>query len=76
MKYDCVYELNPFLPSVPTVGDMVMLKGAILGPAIYNTRQVREITNEELSPAVLITAAVVGSNFNILSRARNKCNKR
>lgn len=74
-KYDCVYELNPLLPEKPKVYQMVTLKGGILGPLLFDLHRKSLLTDETLYPATGITGLVVINNFQVLDRAKKRCNK-
>lgn len=76
MAYDCVYELNPLLPAVPEVYEMVALKTFILGPLLKSINKHHTITNDMLMPTIILSAVVVHNNMRVLDRAKNRCNKR
>lgn len=75
MKFDCVEELNPLLPSRPKIYQMVTLKASILGPTIGFLHNNKLLTDKGLLPATLITGSVVVNNFEVLKRAEKRCNK-
>lgn len=76
MQYDCVRELNPLLPTVPTVGEMLLLKTTIILPSYTAIHEAVTITNEDLYGPILITSWVVQNNLRVLDRVKRNCNKR
>ncbi len=76
MAYDCVYELNPLLPAVPEVYEMVALKTIILGSLLKSINKHHTITNDMLMPTIMISAIVVHNNMRVIDRAKKRCNKR
>ena len=76
MQYNCVRELNPLLPAVPTVGEMLFLKTTILLPSYTAINEAVTITNEDLYPTMFLTAMVVHSNLRVLDRVERNCQKR
>ena len=76
MQYDCVKELNPLLPSVPTVGEMLFLKTTILLPSYTAIHEAVTITNEDLYAPIFLTAMVVHNNLGVLDRVKRDCKKR
>ena len=75
VKYDCIKEANPLLPSRPTVGEMASFKLAIMFPA-YNSVGFENITNRELIFPIIFTAGVVANNYNVVGKARHRCELR
>lgn len=77
VKYDCITEFNPLLPSRPLVHEMLLLKTAVIMPS----RQFL-YTEEELiwydSINALITGYAAYRNYKITKEAANSsyCNKR
>ena len=76
MQYDCVKELNPLLPEIPTVSEIVLLKTAILLPSYTAIHRAVTITNEDLYAPIFLTAMVVQNNLRVLDRAEGNCQKR
>ena len=76
MQYDCVYELNPLLPRIPTLSEMLFLKGVILIPSYSAIHEAVTITNEDLYAPILLTSMVVHNNMQVLDRVKGTCNKR
>ena len=66
IQYDCVSEVNPLLPEVPDVSDMVLLKTIILGTAPINRQEDMQMIN-------YITGVVVINNIAVWDRARKRC---
>ena len=75
MKWDCVQEANPLLPSVPSIMEMTTLKGLVLLPA-YEAIGYENITRAEMVFPILLTAGVVASNIDITNKASELCNRR
>ena len=76
MRYNCVKELNPLLPSVPTVKEMLVLKSVTLIPSYTAVDRALTIRDEDLYGPMLLTALVVQNNFRVLDRVEDKCNLR
>ena len=76
MQYDCVRELNPLLPTVPTIGEMLFLKTTILLPSYTAIHRAVTITNEDLYAPIFLTAMVVQNNLRVLDRVKRNCKKR
>ena len=76
MKYNCVRELNPLLPEVPTISQTVLLKTVVLVPTYTSINRAVTITDADLVIPNLITAAVVISNYNVLDNAKRNCQLR
>ena len=76
LKYDCVYEANPLLPRQPRIGDMLLLKVAVLGPVFSYIDSIDPITDEDLAIPNLITGLVVLNNIKVTKQASKNCNKR
>ena len=74
IKYDCIQEGNPLLPSRPSVLEMMTLKTVVLGTG-YSTIGWEKVTKSELMIAILTTSAVVANNYRLLDQARGSCNK-
>ena len=75
MKWDCVREANPLLPSVPSIMEMTTLKGLVLLPA-YEVIGYENITRADMVIPLLLTAGVVVSNMDITDKAADLCNRR
>ena len=75
VKYDCIKEANPLLPSIPTIGEMAVFKVAIMAPA-YNSVGFDNITNRDLFFPIVLSAGVVASNYNIVGKAKHRCSLR
>tara|TARA_B100000212_G_C27250728_1_gene480111 strand:+ start:277 stop:786 length:510 start_codon:yes stop_codon:yes gene_type:complete len=75
VKYDCIREANPLLPSRPTIGEMASFKLAIMIPA-YDSVGFENITNRELIFPIIFTAGVVANNYNVVGKARHRCSLR
>lgn len=75
VKWDCMSEANPLLPEVPTIAEMVILKGAILLPT-YGAIGYENITRAELVAPLLLGGFVVHHNLKLTRRAERRCNLR
>jgi len=73
MKYNCVKELNPLLPEVPEIYEIVTLKSIILVPTYTTIHHAIIITDADLFFPNLLTASVVINNYNVLKRAKRNC---
>ena len=76
MRYNCVTELNPLLPSVPTAKEMLILKSVILIPSYTLVDKAVTITDQDLYTPMFLTALVVHNNFRVLDRVENSCDLR
>ena len=75
VKYDCISEANPLLPSIPTVAEMAMLKGVVLLPT-YGAIGYENITRGELVTPLLLGGFVVHNNIRLTNKAEKRCNLR
>lgn len=75
VKWDCISEANPLLPSIPTVAEMAVLKGVILFPS-YGAIGYENITRGELVAPLLLGGFVVHHNLKLTRRAERRCNLR
>ena len=75
VKYDCIKEANPLLPSVPTIAEMATLKGVILLPT-YGAIGYENITRGELIAPMLLGGFVVHNNIKLTNKAEKRCNLR
>ena len=71
LKYNCVYEMNPLLGTVPTVPEMLTLK--------FITQY--SIIEDDLSKDTMIflngvSGLVVINNYQVWNKARKVCGKR
>ena len=75
MKYDCVYEANPFLPRVPHRDRLLIHKAIFLHPfdILHKTDT---LTNDDMVFPMAIASWVVYSNLQVIDRAKNRCNLR
>lgn len=76
MRYNCVKELNPLLPAIPSTTEIVILKTAILVPTYTSIHRAVTITDADLFIPNLITTGVVINNFNVLRDAKRNCQLR
>lgn len=75
VKWDCINEANPLLPTIPTIAQMTILKGVILLPT-YGAIGYKNITRGELVAPLLIGGYVVHHNFKLTAKAEKRCNLR
>ena len=75
VKWDCISEANPLLPSIPTVAEMAVLKGVILFPT-YGAIGYENITRGELVAPLLLGGLVVHNNLRLTEKAEKRCNLR
>lgn len=75
VKWDCIREANPLLPSIPTIAEMATLKGVILLPT-YGAIGYENITRGELIAPMLLGGFVVHNNMKLTRRAERRCNLR
>jgi len=75
MKWDCVYEANPLLPSVPHLDRLLIHKALFLHP-FHDLDRRGIITNEDMAFPLLFTAFVVHNNLRVIDKAKRKCQKR
>ena len=68
-QYDCVSEMNPLLPEVPAISDMVILKTIVLGATPIDRQEDMHIIN-------YITGVVVINNIAVWDRAKKRCTLR
>ena len=73
MKYNCIKELNPLLPEVPEIYEIVALKTIILVPTYTTIHRAVAITDADLFFPNLLTASVVINNYNVLKSAKRNC---
>lgn len=75
VKYDCIKEANPLLPSVPTIAEMATLKAVVLLPT-YGSIGFENFRRKDLIFPLLFGAGVVVHNMNLVDKAENRCNLR
>lgn len=75
VKYDCISEANPLLPSVPTVAEMATLKAVILIPS-YDAIGWDNITRADLILPIVFATGVVSHNLRLVDKAERRCNLR
>ena len=75
LKYKCVRELNPLLGEVPTVPQMVALKGMVHAP-IYLLRNEPIYTNRDFVFANILSLAVLDNNYQVWRNVHKTCQKR
>ena len=75
IKYDCIQEANPLLPSVPTVAEMATLKAVILIPS-YDAIGWDNITRADLILPIVFATGVVSHNLRLVDKAERRCHLR
>jgi hypothetical protein len=75
MDYDCVFEANPLLPSVPHRDRLIIHKTVFLSPfnSLYSENL---LTKGDMIFPMLMTAYVVDNNLKVIDRASRRCEKR
>ena len=76
MKYDCIYEGNPFLNEIPTVSEMVGLKLFVIGGVGVLTNNNTNFWYGWKLGAGMTTSAVTLNNFRLLRKAQRECKRR
>ena len=72
LKYDCVMEMNPILGHVPTVSEMVLLKGIANGYVVLK----EDVSNEAFIAMNTASTLVLVNNYKVWDKARRVCGKR
>jgi hypothetical protein len=75
LQYNCVEELNPILGKSPTVKDVIGLKVILLAPALWYTNKHETITDHDLGLMNYMMTSVVVNNIDVLSEAKDTCDK-
>jgi hypothetical protein len=75
VKWDCISEANPLLPSIPTVAEMAVLKGVILFPS-YGAIGYENINRGDLIAPLLLGGVVVHHNLKLTKKAEKRCDLR
>ena len=75
MKWDCVYEGNPLLPSIPHRDRLILHKLLFLSPldVMYEFDM---LTYEEMIFPFIFTSYVVHNNLKVIDSAEKNCSKR
>ena len=72
LKYDCAVEMNPILGHVPTVSEMVLLKGIANGYVVLQ----EDVSNEAFIVMNTASTLVLVNNYKVWDKARRVCGKR
>tara|TARA_B100000963_G_C22534708_1_gene629212 strand:+ start:624 stop:1127 length:504 start_codon:yes stop_codon:yes gene_type:complete len=72
VKYNCVRELNPLLPSKPSIGRLLIHKSTFVGIPMSMGKS---FTKRDLADANYLMAVVVVNNFETLNSAKSECSK-
>ena len=74
LKYDCVYEANPFLPDRPKNSRLVSHKTIFLLPLYYENRR-QNLDARDLNIVNAVTGLVVINNLEVKNYASKNCRK-
>lgn len=75
MKYDCVYESNPLLPSIPHLDRLLIHKGFFLQP-FHQLDSMNRIRNEDMIFPLIFSAYIVNNNLRVIDQAQRSCGLR
>lgn len=75
LGFDCIEEVNPLLPKKPSASDIILLKTALIGPAVYQLRNTMT-TPEDFYGVNYIMSYVIINNIDQYRVARKRCNRR
>lgn len=75
MKYDCVYEANPLLPSVPHLDRLLIHKVIFLSP-LQTLKEEDLLTYDNMFFPMLFSAYVVYNNLKVGDSAKKRCGRR
>ena len=75
LQYSCIEELNPILGTSPDVNDIIGLKVVLLVPALWYTNKYETITDHDLGLMNYMMTSVVVNNIDVLSDAKDNCDK-
>ena len=76
LKYDCIKEANPILGERPSIGRMVATKAVIITPSLQYDIKSDNLKREDFRLINRVMGLVVVHNYNLGSKAHQKCNKR
>ena len=71
LSYNCVKEINPFLPDRPSTARVVLHKATFLGYPLL--RSGAHIDNQALREFNIVTTFVVANNVDIINHAKSNC---
>ena len=75
LEYDCIEEVNPLLPKRPSAANIILLKTALLGPAVYRLRH--DLTKPaDFYGVNYIMSYVIINNIDQYHLAKEQCNRR
>lgn len=72
LKYDCVYEMNPLLGTIPTVPEMLTLKLITQSSIIIDDK----LSKDTMYFVNGFSSIVVLNNYQVWNKARKVCGKR
>jgi hypothetical protein len=76
LKYDCITEANPLLPSVPDLTELIGLKLIVIGGLESLASGDDNFWYGWKLGAGLTTGAVTVNNFRLLRKAQRRCQRR
>ena len=80
VKYDCIREANPLLPSVPEVDEMIALKGGIIWGVktayLTDEKYGKFWWNEWKLVSSIVTGLVAYNNHKITEKVKGRCGLR
>ena len=75
MDFNCVFEANPLLPSIPNRDRLFIHKVIFLHP-FYVLDSEDLLTSDDMKWPLAFSLYVVNNNLRVIERAKRKCNKR
>ena len=76
LKYDCITEANPLLPSVPDLTELIGLKLIVIGGLESLASGDTNFWYGWKLGAGVTTSAVTLNNFRLLRKAQGRCQRR
>jgi hypothetical protein len=76
LKYDCVKEANPLFGENPTPERLFFYKVGVLTPALEYDRKHGNLNQASIQSTNRFMTLVIGNNLNVISKAKNRCEKR
>ena len=76
LKYECIKEANPLFGENPTPERLFFYKVGLLTPALEYDRKHGNLNAASIRSTNRFMVLVIGNNLNVISRAKNRCEKR
>ena len=76
LKYDCIREANPILNERPSIERMVLTKAVIIIPSLQYDFKSENLKRNDFRLINRVIGLIVVHNYNLGSKAQQKCNKR